>query len=1349
MNETKLKKQISTIPANSFRQNGMIPLSSSQSRIWFMEHFDKEIVAYNIPMDFRVTGDLDIDLLEKSIRTLIRRHESLRTVFPARDGKPYQKILPTVPFTLSRIHVENESGDRLPDLIAGYSLRNAAHKFDLEKGPLFRFELLITGKNEYLFLVNFHHIVSDAISAGIFLEELKALYTSGLEGKPENLTGLSFTYADYARREKQWLESEEYKSQLEFWKKELSGAPEVLPLPTDFSRPKRMTYSGTEYHFPIPLPLRESLSALSVHSNTSLFVTMLTAFSALLSKYSLQNDFVIGVPVANRNHEELQSLVGVLINTLPIRFSYTESTTFREAIKSNSKKFLSAFAHQEVPFERLVEELKVKRNTSTSPLFQAVFNYLPDDQREIRMPGVTFSMDKGERRSAQFDLTLTLRDSKKGTDCILEYNTGLFRKETIERLAGHFLTLLTAVSSEGDLLLTRIPLLTDPEKEKMLVEWNHTHADYPSDRCVHHLFEDQVKRTPDSIAIADDREELTYAGLNARANRLARHLVKHGAREDTFVALFLDRGIDLVVALLAVAKSGSTYLPLDPIYPKARLKLILDDASPVLVLTQRSLLDLLPETGTRKIFVDERKSYLGEKDGNLNFGNPLKPAYILYTSGSTGKPKGVQIKHHSTINCVNSIGKRIRISPSDVVLAQTTIAFDVAEMEIFLPLLNGAKVVIASQETASNIEMLKSRITESGATFLFATPVTFRMLVLSSWKGKPDLKILSGGEALSKELAKQLLSLCGEVWNGYAPTETTIYSTVKKLTDADVTGDGYVTLGRPLDNTSLYILNPERIPVPVGVPGELYIGGEGVSIGYLNLPDLTRERFVPDPYSNSPGSRMYRTGDLVNYDEEGKIIFLNRIDFQVKIRGFRIELGEIESVLSQYPGIKENVVVVRQDPSGEKMLTAYYILTGESPVEVAGLKRFMKERLPEYMVPSAFVQMERFPLTATLKVDRKALPEPEVHANPLSSSYAVPRTSTEQKLASIWSSVLNIDRIGIHDDFFEIGGHSMIAVVLMVKIEKELGIRLPLATLFEQNTISGLAALIEKGNDSMRWRSLVPIRPAGTKKPLHLVHGMGLNVLLYTTVVNHLDPDQPVYGVQAKGLNGVEEPLETMEEIASHYISEIMTVDPDGPYALAGFSLGGRVAFEMAQQLVKMGKKVRFLGILDASADASWYRLPFPERQLAMLRHFSAYVTWNIVSFFSEPNETKLLVIKRKWRGLKKKITGLDFKVSREELVSQGGKNELPRYLRKVHRVNRKADRSYIIKPYNGTIHLFKAKKQTFYIPDPVNYGWDKVAAGGVIIHEIPGEHSNTFAPPNDKYFAQILQNSLNESERS
>ncbi|MCX6245241.1 MAG: amino acid adenylation domain-containing protein [Bacteroidetes bacterium] len=1325
---------------------GRYVLSSAQNRFWFIENMEANISASNNPLDYHISGELDPALLEQSLRVLVSRHEALRTVFTNGSSAPSQKILDQSDVTLHRVDLSKETPEMQKELVALYSKENASRKFNFSKGPLCHFELITLGNNEYVFLMNFHHIISDAGSIDTFLDELKTTYRSLKEGKPIDLPEIGFTYKDFALRESQWLESKDYRKKLDYWVSELAGAPDQMNLPFDFPRQRIQNFRGDEVRFYIGKELRDSIAELSRSRSASLPVFLLTVYGVLLNRYSMQDDMVIGVPFANRNQEELLSLFGVLINTLPIRIPVRAEETFRELLGEIRNRFLTGYENMEVPLERIVDEIKAKRIPGMNPVYQVLFNYLTVNHKVIDLPGGTMTLQDGVRKFSQVDLTLTIHDERDRLHCVFQYNTDLFSQDTINRFAGHFLTILKSVVAGIEKPVKDIPLLTSAETRQMTGEWNDTTVAYSSDQCIHQLFEKQAAKTPGFPAVADHRKQLSYSELNQGANKLAHYLRRRGVGENTKVAIFLERSAELVMAMLAVSKTGATYLPLDPIFPKARLEAILEDAGALFLITQDSLRESLPASGAETLYFNQ-SVWEKESSDNLPPANPRGTAYVLYTSGSTGKPKGVPIRKHSVVNLLESFSRLLDVTSQDTLLAITTVSFDIAELEIFLPLINGARLVMAPKEAGMDMEILKRLLTDSGATIFQATPVTYKMLLQSGWIGNPNLKVVAGGEAFPKDLGRSLYSGCKEVWNAYGPTETTIYSSAKKLDENDLKGEGFIPIGRPIANNTFYVVNPGGMqPVPIGIPGELYIGGEGVSDGYLNLPVMNAERFVPNPFSSNSSEKIYRTGDLVKYLPDGNVVYLNRADSQVKIRGFRIELGEIETVLSQCTGVKENVVIVIDQPSGGKMLAAYYTRSGTDAVDHAFLRQSLKVKLPDYMVPSIFIEMESLPLTANKKVDRNALPRPESIPVPDSAKHVEPSTPTEKALVKIWQSILNIERVGIHDDFFDIGGHSLIAVSLIQKIEKEFKVRLPLATLFDRNTIHRLARQIDEGTDPVVWRSLVPIRPAGTKKPLFLIHGMGLNVLLYTTVINHLDPDQPVYGLQAKGLSGSEVPLESIEAIASYYISEIMTVDPEGPYALAGFSFGGKIAFEMAQQLTAMGKKAAFLGLLDTTADESFSHLPWPESSMKRIQHMFNYMSWNIMAFFSETNETKMAFLRRRWIGLQKKIKGPDYKGGKDDLVSKGTSSELPKYLRKVHSANRRAHRKYVLKPYPGSVHLFKAKEQTFYIADPVTYGWNTVASGGVTIHEIPGEHSSTFAPPNDKFFATVLQKNLNES---
>lgn len=1325
--------------------SSIYPASPGQMRLWFLENFEPENRAYNLPFDYHIKGELDESILEKTIDLLIKRHESLRTIIQSSGGEPFQKVLEHIPFHLKVENLEHLTNEDKDALTAQYSKENEMHIFDLGKGPLFICRLVKISVTESILLINMHHAISDGWSVKILVDEMGLIYTALKQQKPVPLSQLPITNTDHSVWQNNWLKSEACKKQLDYWMGELNGVPELLQLPMDFPRPKNQTYDGDEVQFTIDQDITQQLVNFSKKHDGSLFVTLLSIFNTLISRYSSQEEFVIGIPISGRIYEEEESLVGMVINNFPLRITPLDQMTFPEMFEMCMKKFYQAYENQLLPIDRIVEELKVTRTPNISPLFQVMFNLLDMFDEEIPLADSKMEVIDRRRHISQFDLSLHIYETKKTLNCVLEYNTNLFKRSRIERMAGHFLEMVKSLMIEPEQKLKNIPILTEKEKEVILGEWNATTVEFPREKCIHQLFEDQVLKTPNITAIRDDRKKVTYTELNEKSNKLARYLHDSGAVEGSLVSICMERSTDILVALLAVLKAGCTYIPLDPIYPKDRLALILEDGNPALMITEKKLLESLPQTKTKNIFIEEYEAYKDYSGENTDFSvTPNTVAYLIYTSGSTGKPKGVQLEHFSVVNFLASMAKQPGITPEDVILAVTTISFDIAGLEMYLPILYGASIFIASQETSMNPDLLIQKIEESKATILQATPVTFRMLNSAEWKGAKGLKILCGGEAMPKELAYDLISKCGELWNMYGPTETTVWSTVEKVEINENDKIGYINLGRPIDNTFIYVLNTEFQPVPIGYPGELFIGGDGLARGYFNLPAMTQEKFLPDPFSDIPGARMYRTGDLVQQTEEGKLEFLNRVDSQVKIRGFRIELGEIESAISQYSTIKNNVTIVREDTPGDKKLVAY-IIKEEEEIDIAELRMFLKTKIPDYMVPSAFVFIDQFPLTPNGKIDRKVLPSP-VEAPQQAKDYIEPNTETEKKLAAIWSDVLKIKQIGTDEDFFEIGGHSMVAVTLMVKIEKQLGVRLPLAILFDHSNIHDMALLIDKKSEQVNWGSLVPIRSKGTKKPLYLVHGAGLNLLLYTTIVAGLDPDQPVFGLQAKGLDGVDEPLYTIEEIAAYYNEEILKIDQSGSYALAGFSMGGQLAYEMAKQLVEAGYKVSFLGVFDTvSENVSDRHIPFFKRYRLRIIRFYNQVMWTIGTFLKKPLDQKFGFVLMKWKSLKQKITKDDYTI-KPEGASLGKQSELPKYLHKVHRANYIALDRYILPPYPGKLTLFRAMHQTFYIADPVKYGWAEYVKEMQIL-DIPGEHSTIFAPPNDVLFAKELQKCLDERD--
>ena len=865
---------------------------------------------------------------------------------------------------------------------------------------------------------------------------------------------------------------------------------------------------------------------------------------------------------------------------------------------------------------------------------------------------------------------------------------------------------------------------------------NDTFAVYSGEKTLPYFIEACVKKHPGKIAVAFNEQNLTYNDLSKKSNKLAKLLINSGVKPGDIVALALDRSHQMIISLLAILKCGAAYLPLDPEYPKDRVDFMLEDSSAKLLLTSKkyhnhfeSAHELLIEDAVEKMegySPDEPEVKLGGSD----------LAYILYTSGSTGKPKGVQIRHYNLVNFLLSMQKEPGMDNDDKLLAVTTISFDIAGLELYLPLITGAQLILTDSMTAKDGRLLLDLVKEKQVTFLQATPYTWRMMIEAGWTEHLPLKILCGGEALPKDLANKLIWRTNELWNMYGPTETTIWSTLKLINDVED-----ITIGKPIANTLVYILDSTLNKTGEGEIGEIFIAGEGVARGYLNRPELTEERFINDPFQDKAGEKMYRTGDLGKFMPGGDIQCLGRIDHQVKVRGYRIELEEIEQALLKLPEIKEAVVTAREDLAGDPRLVGYIVLHLNSKKEDFKLKTDSWQQallgvLPEYMVPDDFVLMEAIPITPNGKTDRKSLPKPDYNVIARHGEYIGPRTDIEKQVAEIWEELMGLKKISIFDNFFELGGRSLVAVQIMARIEKETGKRFPLATLFEHATIEKLSLRLNVDAKSITWDSLVPIKPKGSKMPLYIVHGAGLNVLLFNALAMNMAEEQPVYGLQAKGLNGIDEPLDVMEDIAANYIAEILAQNPNGPYALAGYSLGGTIAYEMANQLMAMGKEVKVLAVFDTYAKQTDIYDPFAKRTFNRIWLFIMKLLYSFVLFFQDPKRTieyKSLIIKRM-------IIRIFWKIKARDQKQEG----FFAYDNEIDEASAKAKRNYYQKPLNITVDLFRAKKRTFYMADFAYLGWREFALKGVNVHDIPGEHNTIFAPPNDEQFAVVLQQCLN-----
>ena len=1049
-------------------------LSFAQSRWWFLDQLDPGNPVFNAARALRLSGPLDVELLTRSLSEVVRRHHTLRTRFLVGDGTPVQDILPSGPIHLPLVDLTTSPVAERHRRARDWTIREARKPFELTREPGYRAVLIRMGAEEHLLVQVFHHIVSDGWSMGILFRELTTVYAALAAGRPSPLPELQTTYADFAALQRQRLQGSVLEAELAYWRERLRGAQTALELLTDHPRPATQTHEGTRVSFSLPTDRVDALTRLSHQERVSLFMTLFAGFNALLWRHSGQTDLVVGIPTAGRTRVEIEQLIGCFANTLVLRTDITGNPTFHELLGRVRETALGAYAHQDLPFAKLVEELQPARNLGHNPLFQVLFNFRDFPPRSERVGGLNIEDTEVDLGVVMADLEIVFVRDAYGLTCRIVGNTRLFDPATLERFGRHYQEILEAVAEDPTRRLSAFAALTAGERQQVTVEWNDTSADWPTDRCVHHLFEAQAARTPDRVALVFGETRLTYRELDQCSNRLAHYLQRRGVGPALPVGLYFERSPSMVIGLLAVLKAGAAYLPLDPAHPKERLRFLLQDAAPAVVLTESSLLDNLPEVSAIVVCLErEQEAISREPDEKPVAGAAAEyPAYLIYTSGSTGQPKGVVVPHQALVNFLESMRRCPGLTADDVLVAVTTLSFDIAGLELLLPLTVGAKLVLASREVAADGQRLATLLARSDATVMQATPSTWRLLLEAGWKGSRKLRALCGGEILPGDLAAVLQQRCAAVWNLYGPTETTIWSTVHAITAplADAvtgSGSGSIPIGRPIANTQVHILDRSLELVPVGVPGELCIGGLGVACGYLNRPGLTAEKFVPDPFSTVPGARLYRTGDRARWRPDGILAFLGRLDHQVKILGHRIEPGEVETALAQHDDVQACAVVAQEDRPGEARLVGYVVTARERAPSIVELRAFLKERLPGYMVPGVFVVLDALPLTANGKLDRQALPLPSGTRSVLASKYVPPRTPVEQELANLWTSLLKVDRVGLEDNFFELGGHSLLASQVIARARVAFGVELPLRTLFEEPTVAGLSLAIDQVRAAM------------------------------------------------------------------------------------------------------------------------------------------------------------------------------------------------------------------------------------------------------------------------------------------
>ena len=1247
------------------------PLSFAQQRFWFLDQYEQDRAAYVQTSALRLRGPLDASRLRDALRQIVQRHEILRTTYDSHDGAPLAILQPA-----REIELQELSASSL-DALHALAASQAHIPFDLTRDLMLRPALVTLGSDDHVLLLTRHHIASDGWSAEILLRELSAFYHGAA------LPDLPIQYRDYARWQNERFASGVFDDDLAYWKARLAGAPALLDLPLDRPRPPRQTFRGAREFFQLPADLVHAINDLARRDGVTLFMALLAAFQALLHRYSGADELAVGCPVAGRPHIDLEPLIGLFMNTLVLRTDLSGDPSFTALLARVRETSLGALAHQELPFDKLVEVLQPARSLSHSPLFQTLFQLrnLPfAPPRFGDLDCHPLDLDNGV---ASFELSLEIAPASGALDCSLIYNTALFDPETAAQIARHYRNLLASAVAGPARPLSSLPILDADERRRLLHAWNQTERPFPPDP-VHQLFEEQAARTPDAVAVIDRDGPVTYSDLNRSADALASGLRSLGVSPGALVAVSTPRSRAMLSAVLGVLKSGAAYLPLDPQFPPDRLRFMLEDSGAAAVVTDQGIetRTVSPTTALHSI------------------------AYAIYTSGSTGTPKAVLVPHSALSNLLQAMRAELSPRERDATVAVTTLSFDIAALEIFLPLITGGSVALAGREQQSDGVALRTLLERVQPAWMQATPATWRMLLDAGWSPGPSFTALCGGETMPRPLAAALYECCSRVFNCYGPTETTIWSTIERVSAAE----GAVPIGRPLANTRVYILDAFLEPLPRGVPGDLYIAGAGVAEGYLHRPDLTAERFVPDPFASTPGARMYKTGDLARWLPAGSLDFLGRRDDQVKLRGFRIELGEVEAALAAHPQVQSAAVSLNNDN-----LTAWCVWRGSS-VEPSELRAFLAQRLPAYMLPARFLSLESLPALPNGKVDRRAIaslapPAPSAHSSPL------PDDDAEQRIAAVWEELLDRASIGRFDDVFDLGAHSLLAARAAARIGQTFGIRLPVAAIFEAPTVAALAEYIRRGARAAFPPRVIPIQPRGSRVPFWAIGGASD----FRRLAHHLGFDQPVFGLLLEDADAASlGPCPTLETISTEMIRLLRAQQPRGPYQLGGHSLFGLFAWETARQLIALGEEVRLLALFDTYLPkAVRLRLPLVTRARVQ---FSA--SWWLLSNGRVADAGAFVA-----------DTAKD--LASRFLASSPPSAAAPAPL--LWDLLTRAGARYEPPACPGRILYLQATDQPIALHLGSRIGWEELALSGLDVRLVPGAHGSLLHDPNVSATAQAL----------
>lgn len=1327
-------------------------VSRAQHRLWFLDQLEPEKSTYNISVGFRMRGPLRVDILQAGLNRIIQRHESLRCRFFRMEDDLVQEILPTLIVPMSQQDLR-----LLPVLTREAEARrlaeqDALHPFNLSTGPLIRFKLMQLEEDENILVITMHHIISDGWSLSLFIQELSEFYRSSVQGRKPVLPALPIQYSDYSAWQNEEEQRRQAQEQLLYWETSLEKYTPILDLPTDFPRSHAPTRRGTfQREVLSPERMEEIRQACRQHQITP-FMFFLAGFQTLLFHYTRQNDFLIGCPVSGRTRVETENLIGFFINTLPLRSQIDGAEPFSSLLARARETSVGAFAHQDVPFEQIVERLQPERALSHAPLFQVAFAYQNTPDCAWNIPGLSIEQFPIEAVGAKFDLTLFIYESSR--EMVFEFSTDLFHPETIRNMMKHLELILHQAALNPSCEIQSLFVLTD-EENKFLSEINQTATDYPADRSVTQVFEHQATLTPDKIAVEDESSRMTYAQLNAKANRLAHHLERMKVKPGDRVGICLNRSIEMIVAMLASLKAGAVYVPLEANLPPDRLSFLAKDLSIAVIISESRLRQRLPRLNCGFFLFDENQPALEvQSDQNLPACvDPNAPAYVLYTSGSTGKPKGVTVPHRA-INRLVLQTNYVQLNPQDAIAQVSNCSFDAATFEIWGALLNGARLVLFSQEILLSTPDFAVQLREKKITALFLTTALFNQMACSHPDAFRHLRyLLFGGEAADPRWVREIIEhgKPQHLYNVYGPTETTTFATYFEINHLPENCSS-IPIGKPISNTTVFILDEKMQPLPLGAPGELYIGGDGVALGYFNRPELTQEKFVPDP--QSPREKLlYRSGDIARFRPDGNIEFLGRKDHQVKIRGFRIELHEIEFVLGQHPGIQDVLVLARQDTPGEKRLAAYFIPRSESGPSSEELRSFLQNQLPHYMIPSCFVPLERFPLNINGKVDRAALPMPGLDAHEKHSAYIPPGSPLEYQLVDIWENILNLRPIGIRDNFFELGGHSLLAAKMVDRIERICGKKVPLSSLFAGATIEHLVGVMlqDKGNVS----HLIEIQKGDSSQiPLFFLHGDFHGGGFYCScLARSIGADQPFYALEPHGLDGGDIP-DTIEAMAAEHLQVLLKFRPQGPYLLGGHCNGGLVAFEMARQLEALGQKVDLVMMIDARG--SNCRLLHES-----IRWIGRALGWNAskrLNYFLKLRDKWFRL--QKWMRLDRKARQAMFEKKIKELFEflwHGHTNRAAVGLstedRKefVSAAYAKVVGRYFPKWYSGRIILLRSGSPSRKRWDDPALGWNKISPS-VQVLSIPGDHLTCvshYSPELGRVMKKCLDQNASRNDRS